>query len=210
MSHIAANGRDGCIIITVFETRENISAANTQPVSHPGLARTLWLLPIVFVIHDTEELLTMPGWLAHHRPELERLAGVNQTMAHIVHSLATTTPQVAVAIGCILLVFLAVTAGASLRPRRGPWLYAYACLLGVLFLHVFAHIAGAILVRGYTPGVIGAVLVIIPGSIFIYKRLFEARLLTLKSAVLTALIGLSLLVPGVLLAHRIGRMIGGS
>jgi hypothetical protein len=74
--------------------------------------------------------------MARQRPEMDRLAASNPTMAHIVHSLATTTPRVAVAIGCLL----------------------------VLFLHVFTHIAQAILVRGYTPGVIGAVLVVLPGS----------------------------------------------
>jgi hypothetical protein len=194
----------------VPEADNDIPAATAQPIGRPGLARALWLLPIIFVIHDTEELLTMPGWLARHRPEMERLAGANRAAAHIVHSLATTTPQLAVAIGCIFLLFLVVTGGASVRPRRGPWLYAYACLLGAMFLHVFTHIAQAVVVRGYAPGVIGAVVTIVPGSIFIYKRLFEAKLLTPISAVLTALVGLSLLLPGVMLAHWIGRMIGGS
>ncbi|MFZ0963402.1 MAG: HXXEE domain-containing protein [Terriglobia bacterium] len=173
-----------------------------------SLAWTLWLMPVILAVHDGEELATMPGWIARHQRELAQLAGMNKLLAGIVHSLATTTPQMAIAVGFILVIFVAVTAGASLSLRRGPWLYAYSCLLGVLFLHVFTHVGQAILMRGYTPGVVGAVLVIVPGALFIYRRLFAAQLLTWKSAVVTALAGLALFIPGVLMAHGLGRWMG--
>jgi hypothetical protein len=173
-----------------------------------GLAWSLWLLPAIFIIHDGEELLTMPSWIAHHQPELERLARMNETAAEMVRSLPTTTSRAAIAIGFILLLFVAVTVGASLSRRRGFWLYAYSSLLGVLFLHVFTHIAQAVLIGGYVPGVIGAVAAIIPGALYLYRRLFEARLLTLKSAAISALVGFALFVPGAMLAHQIGRMFG--
>jgi hypothetical protein len=172
------------------------------------LAWTLWLMPVIFAIHDGEELATMPGWIARHPRELAQLAGMNKLLAGIVHSLATTTPQVAIAIGFILVMFVAVTAGASLALRRGPCLYAYTTLLGVLFLHVFGHVGQAILFRGYHPGVVGAVAVVIPGALFIYRRLFAAQLVTWKSVVVTALVGLALFIPGVLLAHGLGRWMG--
>jgi hypothetical protein len=151
----------------------------------------------------------MPAWIAKHQRELDQLARMNETAAEILRSLPTTTAQVAVSIGCILLLFVVVTAGASLSKRRGFWLYAYATLLGVLFLHVFTHMAQAILVGGYAPGVIGAVVAIIPGALYLYKRLFEAGLLTLKSSIVTALIGFALFIPGAMLAHQIGQMLGG-
>jgi Protein of unknown function with HXXEE motif len=188
----------------------NNQAISTQPqkTSRRSLAGVLWLLPLIFIIHDGEELLTMPSWIASHQRELDRLARMSETAAEMVRSLPTTTTQVAVAIGFILLLFVVVTLGAAMSCKRGFWLYAYASLLGVLFLHVFTHIAQAILVGGYTPGVIGAVTVIIPGSLYIYKRLFEEKLLTLKSAALTGLIGFALFIPAATLAHQIGKMLG--
>ncbi|HEX8772967.1 MAG TPA: HXXEE domain-containing protein [Pyrinomonadaceae bacterium] len=185
-----------------------IIPTHAQDANQQRPTRVLWLLPAVFIIHDGEELLTMPGWILRHQRELDQLARMNETAAEMVRSLPTTTSQVAVAIGFILLLFVAVTAGASMSGKRGFWLYAYASLLGVLFLHVFTHIAQAILIGGYAPGVIGAVVAIIPGALYLYKRLFEAKLLTLKSAVVTALIGFALFVPGAMLAHQIGRMLG--
>jgi hypothetical protein len=190
-------------------------SSNSQAVStHPeesgrrSLALTLWLLPIVFIIHDGEELLTMPGWIANHQQELDQLARMSEVAAKLVRSLPTTTSQVAIAIGFILFLFVGVTVGASMSSKRGFWVYTYASLLGVLFLHVFTHIAQVILVGGYAPGVIGAVAAVIPGALYIYKRLFEAKLLTLKSAAFAALIGFALFVPGAMLAHQIGRMLG--
>jgi hypothetical protein len=168
----------------------------------------MWLLPLIFIIHDGEELLTMPGWIASHQQELARLAAMSDVAAEIIRSLPTNRSQVAIAIGFILLLFVLVTTGASLSGMRGFWLYAYAGLLGVLFLHVFTHIAQAILVGGYAPGVIGAVVAIIPSALYLYKRLFEAQLLTLKSAVVSALIGFALFVPGAMLAHQLGRLLG--
>jgi hypothetical protein len=181
------------------------SPAHSQDGNRRSLAGVLWLLPVVFIIHDGEELLTMPGWVVRHQQKLDQLARMNEIAAEMIRSLPTTTAQVAVAIGFILLLFVVVTAGASVSRKRGFWLYAYASLLGVLFLHVFTHIAQAVLIGGYAPGVIGAVVAIIPGALYIYKRLFEAKLLTMKSAVVTALIGFALFIPAAMLAHQIGR-----
>jgi hypothetical protein len=178
-----------------------------KPLPSKDIVRVLWLLPLIFSIHDGEELLTMPGWVANHQQELNRLANMSDTAGEVVRSLPKTTAQAAVAIAFILLLFVVVTVGASVSRKRGFWLYAYSSLLGVLFLHVFTHIAQAILVGGYVPGVIGAVVAIIPGALYIYKRLFEAKLLTFKSAAVTALIGFALFIPGAMLAHEIAQSV---
>lgn len=172
-----------------------------------GIGMVLWLLPFIFFIHDGEELLTMPGWIAAHQHEIDQLARINETSAEIVRSLPKTTAHAAIAIGTILLLFVAVTAGVFYSIKQGFRLYAYAGLLGVLFLHVFTHVIQTIIIGGYTPGVVSSVVIIIPGSLYLYKRLFEAKLLTVKSAVISALIGFALFIPGVLLAQQIGQII---
>jgi hypothetical protein len=170
----------------------------------------LWLLPIIFLIHDSEELLTMPSWIANHHNELTQIASINKSIAEIIHSLPTTVPQIAIAITLILLLFIVITAGAFFSKGKGFWFYAYMCLLGVLFLHVFTHLAQTIIFAGYTPGVVAAIIVIIPGSLYIYNQLFKSGFLTVKTAVISALIGFVLFVPGALLAQQIGGMLAGS
>ncbi len=105
-------------------------SAHSQDASRQSLARMLWLLPIIFIIHDGEELLTMPSWVASHQPEIARLAKLSEATAKMVQSLPTTTTQTAVAIGFVLLLFVVVTAGASISCRRGIWLYAFNATTG--------------------------------------------------------------------------------
>jgi hypothetical protein len=188
----------------------NTEAPSTlnQYANWKGILPVLWLLPIIFMIHDAEELFTMPGWLASHEQEINRFAGLSETTAEIARSLPVTFGQAAAAIGFFLVIFIAVTIGASFSKGSGFWFYAYACLLGVLFLHVFTHLAQAIFVGGYVPGLVGAIVAIIPGAYYIYKQLFERKLLTVKLAVITAFIGLALFIPGATLAHQIGKMLG--
>jgi len=150
----------------------------------------------------------MSNWIANHQKELDQFASISEVAAKLVRSLSTTPSQIATAIGFIFLLFFVVTVGASISGKRGFWLYAYASLLGGLFLHVFTHIGQALLVGGYVPGIFGALAVVIPGTLYIYKRLFEMKVLTLKSAVFAALIGVALLIPGAFLAHQIGRLFG--
>jgi hypothetical protein len=187
---------------------QNDSISAELPISRKSLRWVFWLLPVIFIIHDGEELLTMPGWIESHQPELDKLARLNEAAAQMIRSMPTTTTELAVAIGVFLLLFVVVTAGAAISRGRGFWLYAYAVLLGVLFLHVFTHLAQAVFIGGYVPGLVGAVMIILPAALYIYKKLFDAKLLTLKTAVITALIGLALFVPGAALAQQIGRVFG--
>jgi hypothetical protein len=170
--------------------------------------RILWTLPVVFVIHDGEELLTMPAWIAAHGPQLARMAQSSAAARRAVASLATTTPAVAVAIGAVFAVVLAVTVGATRSVGRGFWWHAYAAVLGVLFLHVYTHVFQAVLVGGYVPGLYGAVFAVLPGGAYLYRRLFRAGVLTLRAAAVDAVIGVAVALPGVLGAHALGRLVG--
>lgn len=180
-------------------------------IEEPGSVspRVYWLLPLVFVIHDTEELLTMPGWFANHRAALESLGERGGLAARIVASAPSTTARAAVAIGVVLVVLLIATVGVTRSRGRGGWLYVYSGLLGLLFLHVFTHVAQALLFRSYVPGLYGAVFAVLPGSVFIYRRLIGGGLLSRRTAVVTALVGFALFVPGALAAWAVGRLLAG-
>jgi hypothetical protein len=179
-----------------------------EPLSHRDKkppAALFWLLPVVFVVHDAEELVTMPAWLASHSTLLNALAAQGNLLARVVASAPTSTPRAAIAITFVFLLLVVVTSGVVRAKARGPWLYLYCAFLGLLFLHVFTHIAQALLLRAYVPGLLGAIFAVLPGTTFIYRRLFAAELLTRRVAILTALAGFAVFVPGALLAWVIGR-----
>jgi len=173
-----------------------------------SLRAAAWLLPLAFVIHDGEEILTMPRWIAEHRPLLERIAHTGAPARRVVDNLPTTTAQVAVAVAVELAVLLLATVLFSRGPRPGPALYFYAAALGVFTAHSLTHLGQTLLLGAYTPGVVTAVLIVPAAGVYLYKRLFEAGLLSRRSAWLSGFAGAVGIVPLLLSAHRLGKTWG--
>jgi hypothetical protein len=160
----------------------------------------LWLLPAAFLVHDGEELATMPGWIAANG---DRIPDIVRQAAP-----AAGDGKVAllVAMAALFAALSAVSAGAFFARGRA-FLFAYATLLGAFFVHGFGHLGQAALFGGYTPGVVTAALVVIPASLLICARLRQSgasgRLLLVAGALGTALV-----VPAILLALSLGRALG--
>ena len=161
-----------------------------------------WLVLAAFVVHDAEELATMPGWVADHRTEVEALLA-RLGAADLAALLPSTYTRAAVAIGCVFVLFAVVTAGAALRRRSRAWRWMFSGLLGAFFLHAFTHVAQSVVLGGYTPGVVTAVAVVVPVSLVVYGRLLAQGDLEGKEAMVAGLVGAALLVPAILLAISI-------
>jgi len=138
-----------------------------------------WLLPLAFVVHYAEELFTMPSWfIAHERP--------------------LGAAHVALAIALFLAVFLVITAGAWLRPRSFVWRALYGGLLGTFLLHGFVHVGQAIAFASYTPGLVTAVLVVIPASAYLWIVLLRRGAIDLKPSLAMSVLGIALFLPAVI------------
>jgi hypothetical protein len=154
-----------------------------------------WLLPVAFVVHDAEELFTIPAWVVAHQAELGPYAEV----------LPTTIAQTGVAMALLFAVFLVVTIGVWLHSDSFTWRALYGGVLGVFFIHAFTHALQAVAFRGYTPGVVTAFLVVMPASIYIGRTLLRRGALDFKASVIATLVGFVLFVPALLAAFRISR-----
>lgn len=167
------------------------------------LQTVYWFLPAAFALHDTEELLTMPAWVARNRAAvgsvLDRI-GLDRGLLDV---LPDTPAKAGLAIGFFLVVFLGVTAGANRYPHSTFWRSTYAGLLGAFFLHGFTHLFTAFAFGGYTPGVASVPVIVLPVSLWIYRQLLRRRVLDRRTAIFAALAGLALFVPGTLLALRL-------
>lgn len=150
----------------------------------------------------------MPRWIAEHRPLLEEIANTTPAARRVVANLPTTTAEVAIAVTVELAVFLLATALASRAESAGLAVYFYAAALGVYTAHSVTHLGQTLLLRAYTPGVVSAVLIVPPVGLLIYRRLFQAGLLSRRSALLSAASGAAGMVPLLLAAHFLGRTLG--
>ena len=158
----------------------------------------IWAFPVAFFIHDFGEELPMMAPFVRANPQL-----LAKLPARMVRLLDLTTAQTAVAMSCELGLtgLAAYLATRPARPRRA----LYNAVLAVFFLHVFTHAGQAILLRRYVPGVVTALLVALPYSLYAGYRLSRAGLLhrdEIRRAVRT---GALLAVPGVLAARAVGK-----
>lgn len=161
----------------------------------------LWLFPVMFMLHDFEEIIFIDGWWERHgaaalprvpvflRPRLMKIA----TM---------TSAQFAVAVMLEFICFIPITYAAA---EQGWYLLILSCN-AVLFLHVFTHVGQSLFLGRYTPGVVTAVLLGIPYPLYLFYRLIHEDLISMGDIYRSLPFGL-LLLPLVLLGHELGRRV---
>ncbi|MDF2628920.1 MAG: hypothetical protein K0R39_2751 [Symbiobacteriaceae bacterium] len=160
--------------------------------------RLIWLFPVVFILHDLEEVFTMVPWMEQH-PEL---------MARLPFAPAvTTTAQVAGAVAFEwVLTFVAAYCGVrELRRARTHWFFMG--LTAALFLNVFTHVGQGVLARGYIPGLWTAPTLLLPYMLYLYGRLRTAGLTDLGGLLRALVMGAPVGLAVVLVAHQVGGLL---
>jgi Protein of unknown function with HXXEE motif len=151
--------------------------------------RTLRLIPVLFAVHSMEEALTFATYLPIIRARLPEWGwtAVSQADPHrfLLSLLVLTT-----------LPFVIAFSGSTVPgSARG---YMLLALQATLLLNVASHVATATLIRGYAPGVITAVVINLPFSIYVLQRATRER--WYRASALWLLVPLAVLLHGPLLA----------
>ncbi|GAA3697736.1 HXXEE domain-containing protein [Nonomuraea antimicrobica] len=129
-------------------------------------AGVAWGLLAAWAVHDAEELATMARWTRTARPRLEeRFPRVPW------ERLEMSQRHVNVAIG---LMGAVMAGAAALGARTGGRSAVFQAALAGFGAHGVVHLAQAALARGYTPGVVTAPVVVIPYSVWAWRRLRRA------------------------------------
>ncbi|HPH96460.1 MAG TPA: HXXEE domain-containing protein [Anaerolineaceae bacterium] len=111
----------------------------------------MWLLPLVFMFHDFEEILMMSAWSARNADYIrQRFPGLAGRFLDHPHSTAAFSLAVAEE-----FVLFSVFTVCAVQFQWFTWWTAFAA---VFLLHNFIHIGQWILFRRYVPCVITAVL----------------------------------------------------
>jgi len=162
---------------------------------HLSLNLVIWAFPLAFLIHDLEEIVTMERFRRENRERFPKF------LRNVV---AITTRQFILAVG----VLLALTLLASyLATRSLQQMDLFTTGLAIFLVHVFGHVGQSLFLRTYTPGVITAVLVVLPYSLYGFHRLFTAHLIDDTSFTTGVLVGALLFVPLVLAASQLGKLL---
>lgn len=159
----------------------------------------LWLFPIVFMFHDFEELLTIENWMTHNKEKV--FAAVPKFMHKYMHSsFQMTTIQYATD---IFWLFLIITT-ATILAVFFSFYYLFLMFLTILFAHVFTHMGHALYLRKYTPGVITAILLVLPYTSYAFYRLLNDQVVS-SSELIWSATGTLLILPFLVLFMVKGR-----
>jgi hypothetical protein len=143
----------------------------------------VWAVPLTIIIHNGEEALTMQRWAAEHL-----LSVAQQFSVHI--SRVPTADELYGALAMGTLVPLLIALVAFLNGPRTLALYLLAGIQGIMLANAFVpHLIGTIILRRYTPGVVTAVLVIIPFSIFWFRRILQRGFAERRPLIISIVVG---------------------
>lgn len=185
-----------------------MTARTIQPVSPAAI---LWLLPLGFIVHDGEELVTMAVWIERHQAELRRISSLGAMARRLVESVPTSQIEVAATIALELALLVAVTSLAVRRPDSRIRLYLYSAFFGVFVVHALTHTLQVIIFRDYVPGLMSAMTVIPAVGVIVYRRLFASGALTPRTALVAmcagAVVFLPLFAGLVAIARRVDRFL---
>ncbi|MBW6438477.1 HXXEE domain-containing protein [Actinoplanes hulinensis] len=123
----------------------------------------------VWAVHDVEEVLTATWWSGRTTPRL--LA--DGWPSALVESIGSTTPRFALAAAVVGVVVLSAAIRGARTGGRSPFFRAALLVFG---WHGAVHIGQAIALRDYVPGLVTAVTLVIPYSIWAWRRLPPALL----------------------------------
>lgn len=169
------------------------------------LNRIIFLFPIMFILHDGEEILTMANWIKTNTSYL--YGKVPEQLHFVIDSVQMTTLEIAIAVLVELIILSVVTILFVRAKHVSIWANLYTAIITIFFLNSFTHIFQSIVYGGYTPGVVTAVVVAFPYSLIVIRTLFRERIIVLRNFKIVPFIVI-LFLPVVPLAHFIGRYFG--
>ena len=118
--------------------------------------RLLWLVPIILTTHNIEEAPFMENW--------------SKRLPLKIHPTVTTRQFVIAVTFLTLAGFLVTYFGVQYLANQTGYLMVLGIQAILLFNTFVPHIATTIRFRMYSPGVITAILITLPFSIYLFRR----------------------------------------
>lgn len=163
----------------------------------------IWLFPIVFMLHDFEEIILGEPWLTNNAEAIRSRIGGRLPrffVRRIESVLRKKTSELALP---ILLIFAMASLSAYLAAEQGAkglFLLASAAF----FVHGFGHMGQAMVLNRYVPGAMTSLVLIVPYSLLLFRRLLDEGVLTRGELAGLFAGGAILVIPFILLMHGLG------
>jgi len=139
------------------------------------LTNFIWISPFIFLIHDTEEIITVESWVKNHQEVINEYPFFKSLLTYASY----TTLHFAITVAFIFTMLIVITRFASKSPD-GWGMKCFIAAIYILFINVFTHVGQTILLGTYTPGVVTAVLIVLPFTTIVLRNLKRMNILSEK------------------------------
>ncbi len=153
----------------------------------------VWMLPVIFMFHDFEEIIMAEVWGKRYQERINRIWTKRQPFG-LKYVKEYHTPALALGVNVEFLLFSMVSWLSSAFQSYYIW---YGCMMGFIFHLIFIHIILCISFKGYVPGIITAIIFIIPSIYyaFVSAKLLNLSILTFSLSLTGGIILLLMLLP---------------
>jgi hypothetical protein len=143
---------------------------------------------LVLAAHNAEEALFARDWALANMGVLRQYtaAGLAEIWAGSGFRLSLLG---------LTLVLLALAVWAARAPQHGAAIYMLLGILAVFAANaLFPHIAGAVALRAYVPGVATAIALVLPATTWVYVSTLREAYATRRGSFMAAMVGVALYV----------------
>ena len=124
----------------------------------------VWMLPIIFMLHDFEEIIMAEVWGKRYGKEINATWPQRQPFGlNYIHN--CKTPTFSIGVEVLFLTFSLISLFSVIFQSYFFW---YGAFLGVTLHLVFTHMLLCIRFKHYVPGVITSVIFLLPSVWFLY------------------------------------------
>lgn len=125
----------------------------------------VWMLPIIFMIHDFEEIIMSEAWGKRRKRTIDKTWPKMQPFGlKYIHVCQTPTFAIGVEINFVL--FSLISLFSVMFQNYLLWFVAF---LAVTLHMILLHMIMCIRFKGYVPGVITSVIFVLPSIWFLFK-----------------------------------------
>jgi hypothetical protein len=168
--------------------------------SGTGSVRTLlWCIPLFLIVHNAEEALTMPSWLASNLPLL-------RSKFFFFNHLTFSSGQLYISLFLVTIVPLTIAVVVLNKGLTKNSVMLMLTLQSVIGWNaVVPHVTGTILLGIYNPGLLTAVVINIPFTFLLFKEILAFKIINTKEIKRILMAGAVVYLPLVYLNHVIAE-----
>jgi len=160
----------------------------------------VWLLPIIFMIHDFEEIIFFKSWITKNKDYLSRkFPKLSKRLLFRLENLSVPAFSLAVAEEFVILSIVTV-----LSVLYDSYLLWFGIFMG-FFIHLLVHLIQWIALRRYIPAIYTSIASLLY-CIFSLNYILKNKLFEINEIVIWSFIGFVIVVLNLIIAHKLAEL----